>query len=266
MKLPLFLVDAFAERPFTGNPAAVCLLDRPRSEGWMQTVAAEMNRPETAFLLPEGEGFSLRWFTPVQEVDLCGHATLASAHVLWEIECLQPDEPAVFFTKSGRLTAWRSENGTIWMDFPAEPSVPCEPPTELLRVLGSAPIRYVGRNRMDYLVLLDREATVRTFRPDLARLQELDIRGLIVTAPAEDVPADFVSRFFAPRVGVPEDPVTGSAHCCLGPFWAERLGRTRLSGYQVSARGGRVEVEVHGERVHLGGRAVTVLQGKLLSE
>ncbi len=201
-----------------------------------------MNRPETAFLLPEGEGFSLRWFTPVQEVDLCGHATLASAHVLWEIECLQPDEPAVFFTKSGRLTAWRSENGTIWMDFPAEPPVPCEPPTELLRVLGSAPIRYVGRNRMDYLVLLDREATVRTLRPDLARLQELDIRGLIVTAPAEDVPADFVSRFFAPRLGVPEDPVTGSAIVAwdllgraAGPHAAERLsgvgtGRPRRGG------------------------------------
>lgn len=266
MKLPLFLVDAFAEQSFTGNPAAVCLLDRPRSESWMQTVAAEMNCSETAFVLPEGEGFTLRWFTPRQEVELCGHATLASAHVLWEIECLQPDEPAVFFTKSGRLMAWRAENGTIWMDFPAEPPVPCEPPAALLRVLGSSPVRFVGRNRMDYLVLLDREATVRTFKPNLAPLQELDIRGLIVTAPAEEVSADFVSRFFAPRVGIPEDPVTGSAHCCLGPFWAERLGRTRLSGFQVSARGGRLEVEVHSERVHLGGRAITVLQGKLLSE
>lgn len=266
MKLPLFLVDAFAEQPFTGNPAAVCLLDRPRSEGWMQAVAAEMRQSETAFLLPEGEGFSLRWFTPVQEVDLCGHATLASAHVLWEIGCLQPDEPAIFFTKSGRLEARREANGTIWMDFPAEPPVPCEPPTELLQVLGSVPIRYVGRNRRDYLVLLDREASVRTLRPDLERLRLLEIRGLIVTAPAEEVPADFVSRFFAPRVGVPEDPVTGSAHCCLGPFWAERLGRTRLSGFQVSARGGRVEVTVRDERVDLGGRAITILQGKLRSE
>ncbi|MDQ7041632.1 MAG: PhzF family phenazine biosynthesis protein [Rhodothermus sp.] len=263
MKLPLFLVDAFAERPFTGNPAAVCLLDRPRSESWMQAVAAEMNWSETAFLLPKGEGFALRWFTPVQEVELCGHATLASAHVLWEIECLEPDEPAVFFTKSGRLKAWKTKDGTIWMDFPAEPPVACEPPLALLQGLQSVPIRYVGRNRMDYLVLLDREATVRRLKPDLERLQQLDMRGLIVTAPAEEVSADFVSRFFAPRVGVPEDPVTGSAHCCLGPFWAERLGRTRLCGFQVSPRGGRIEVEARGSRVHLGGRAVTVLQGKL---
>lgn len=266
MKLPLFLVDAFAERPFTGNPAAVCLLDRAHSEDWMQRVAAELNHSETAFLLPEGEGFRLRWFTPVHEVDLCGHATLASAHVLWETGCLEPEEPAVFFTRSGRLTAWRAEDGMIWMDFPAEAPVPCEPPPELLLALGPVEVRYVGHNRMDFLVLLDAEATVRLLKPDLERLQQVDMRGLIVTALAEEEGVDFVSRFFAPRLGIPEDPVTGSAHCCLGPFWAKRLGKTHLCGVQVSPRSGRVAVVVHDDRVHLGGWAITVLSGKLLGD
>jgi predicted PhzF superfamily epimerase YddE/YHI9 len=266
MKLPLFLVDAFADRPFTGNPAAVCLLDRPRTEEWMQAVAAELNHSETAFLLPEGEGFGLRWFTPIQEVDLCGHATLASAHVLWETACLKPEEPAIFFTRSGQLTAWRAEDGVIWMNFPAEPPVPCEPPAELLLALGPVGVHYVGHNRMDFLVLLDAEATVRALKPDLERLRHIGMRGLIVTALAEESGIDFVSRFFAPRVGISEDPVTGSAHCCLGPFWAERLGKAHLCGLQASPRSGRVEVMVHGNRVHLGGRAITVLSGKLLGD
>ncbi len=262
MSLPLYQVDAFTHRPFAGNPAAVCLLPEPRDDAWQQAVAREMNLSETAFLIPAADGFTLRWFTPTAEVDLCGHATLAAAHVLWTTRRLDPAATARFHTRSGLLTARRAPGGWITMDFPAEPATPAEPPPGLAEALGARPA-FVGRNRMDLLVELADAATVRRLTPRLDRLEAIDARGVIVTAPGDDDHADFVSRFFAPRVGVPEDPVTGSAHCCLGPFWQQRLGRPVLTGYQASARGGLVRVEPRGERVLLSGQAVTVLRGEL---
>jgi PhzF family phenazine biosynthesis protein len=263
MGLPLFQVDAFADGLFSGNPAAVCLLERPADEGWMQRVAGEMNLSETAFLHPEEGGYRLRWFTPAAEVKLCGHATLASAHVLWEAGRLRPDEPARFHTRSGLLTAVRGAGG-IDMDFPATPASPAAPPPDLARALGAEP-EEVRANGMDYLVRLGSEAAVRGLRPDLGLLARLPVRGLIVTARADTPGFDFVSRFFAPAVGVPEDPVTGSAHCTLAPFWRERLGKDEMRAYQASPRGGVVGVRVRGDRVGLSGRAVTVLRGELLA-
>jgi PhzF family phenazine biosynthesis protein len=265
MSTPLFQVDAFTDRPFAGNPAAVCLLPGPRDAAWLQSVAAEMNLSETAFLHLGGEGFRLRWFTPTVEVDLCGHATLASAHVLWETGLLAPDEGARFFTRSGLLTAERREEW-IELDFPAEPAAAAEAPPGLVEALGVTP-RCVGRNRMDYLVEAESEAVVRSLEPDLALLRTVSARGVIVTSrAAKRTVYDFVSRFFAPQSGIDEDPVTGSAHCCLGPYWSERLGKNDLVGYQASARGGVVRVRVGGERVILGGQAVTVLRGELVGD
>ena len=262
MGTPIFTVDAFSQQPFAGNPAAVCLLGEARETAWMQAVAGEMNLAETAFLSRRAEGFDLRWFTPTVEVDLCGHATLASAHVLWEVGHLPPTGVARFHTRSGLLTATR--RGTrIEMDFPAEPDEPASPPPDLAKALGVTPI-YVGKNRFDYLVEVVSEVAVRTLKPDLAFLGRLPVRGVIVTSQASAPGFDFVSRFFAPGSGIPEDPVTGSAHCCLGPFWRARLGKDELVGYQASARGGVVQVRVHGERVILGGHAVTVLRGELV--
>jgi predicted PhzF superfamily epimerase YddE/YHI9 len=263
MSIPLLQIDAFADRPFAGNPAAVCLLPGPRDADWMQQVAAEMNLSETAFLVPGADGHGLRWFTPAVEVDLCGHATLASAHALWETGRLRPDEPARFHTRSGLLTA-RRLGDEIELDFPATPAEASTVPEGLLRALG-ATARYVGRNRFDYLVEVESEAAVRGLRPDFAALGRLPVRGVIVTARAATAGFDFVSRFFAPASGVLEDPVTGSAHCCLGPFWRDRLGKDELRGYQASRRGGVVGVRVAGERVYLRGRAVTVLRGELLA-
>ncbi len=263
MAVPVYVVDAFADRPFAGNPAAVCPLDRPADDGWMRAVAAEMNLSETAFLVPEADGFRLRWFTPAVEVDLCGHATLASAHVLWETGRLPAGDPARFHTRSGLLTATRA-GGDIVLDFPAVPVEGCPPPDGLVDALGAVP-RTVGRNRMDVLVELEYESAVRSLRPDFGRLAAVPVRGVIATAPSAEPAFDFVSRFFAPASGVPEDPVTGSAHCALGPFWAARLGKTDLVGRQVSRRGGVVRVGVRGDRVRLGGRAVTVLRGELVS-
>ncbi len=265
MSLPLFQVDAFADRPFSGNPAAVCLLDAPREEAWMQRVAAEMNLSETAFLVRRSEApvYDLRWFTPRAEVDLCGHATLASAHALWEQGELPPDAPAAFETRSGRLTARRGADGWITMDFPADPEAQTTAPESLAEALGVAPV-YVGKSREDYLVLLDDADAVRALRPDMTRLETIEARGILVTAPG-DGPYDFVSRFFAPRLGIPEDPVTGSAHCCLGPFWRARLGKAEMTGFQASERGGVVRVRVGAERVDLAGRAVTVMAARLLA-
>ena len=255
-------VDAFTDRPFAGNPAAVCLLAGPRDEAWMQQVAQEMNLAETAFVVPRAGGWDLRWFTPCLEVDLCGHATLASAHVLWEEERLASGETARFHTRSGLLTAARRD-GLIWLDFPATPARPADPPAQLGEALGASPI-WVGRSPFDWLVELESESAVRELDPDLFRLGRIDARGVIVTARCEDGRHDFVSRFFAPAAGVPEDPVTGSAHCALAPFWAERTGRTELAGYQASARGGTVRTRVTGDRVLLGGTAVTVMRGEVL--
>ena len=261
MGVRAFKVDSFTAEPFAGNPAGVCLLSEAREERWMQAVAREMNLSETAFLLRDGAAFNLRWFTPAVEVALCGHATLAAAHVLWQEGLLAPGETARFATASGELRASR-RGDLIELDFPAKPEMQAEPPHTLLEALGVAP-SYSGRNVFDYLLLLDSEAAVRAVKPDFARLCGVTVRGVIVTAPASTPGYDFVSRFFAPAVGVDEDPVTGSAHCCLGPFWAGRLGKTELSAYQASARGGELRVRVARDRVFLGGRAVTVLRGEL---
>jgi PhzF family phenazine biosynthesis protein len=255
-------IDAFTDRPFSGNPAAVCLLPAPRDAGWMQQVASEMNLAETAFLVRRAEGYDLRWFTPAAEVDLCGHATLASAHLLWEEGHLEPEAVASFHTRSGILRA-QHQGDMIWLDFPATPVRPATMLPDLERAVG-APIKYLGRTAFDYLIEIESEATLRSLAPDLTLLANLPVRGVVITARSSDGKHDFVSRFFAPRLGIPEDPVTGSAHCGLGPFWATRLGTNELTGYQASSRGGTVLVRVDGERVHLGGQAVTVLRGELL--
>ena len=260
-------VDAFTDRRFSGNPAAVCVLPEPRDARWMQDVAAEMNLSETAFAtrLDGPTRFNLRWFTPNTEVDLCGHATLATAHVLWEEGHVPLDQPPHFETRSGPLSARRGPHG-IELDFPRE-AVSSEVRAEELAILRSAipaPIRFAGRNRFDILVELDDEATVVTLQPDIRRLDTLECRGVIATSRSSDPAFDFVSRFFAPRVGIDEDPVCGSAHCCLGPYWGEELGRTELVGHQRSRRGGVVRVRMDGSRVALIGRAVTVLRGELV--
>jgi PhzF family phenazine biosynthesis protein len=263
MGLNITQVDAFTNRPFAGNPAAVCILPQPRSDEWMQHVACEMNLAETAFLLRRDDGYQLRWFTPAIEVDLCGHATLASAHVLWEEGHVPAVEMARFRTRSGLLTAVR-QGAWIAMDFPAEPAVGIAAPDELVTALGVTPI-FVGRNRMDLLVVLATATEVRAVEPNLSLLKQVSARGVIVTARGEGE-YDFISRFFAPAAGVNEDPVTGSAHCCLGPYWAGQLGKSELTGYQASARGGVVRVNVRGERVELCGQAVTVLRGELIAD
>ena len=264
MTLTITQVDAFTSAPFGGNPAAVCVLPAPADAAWMQRVAREMNLSETAFLVRREAGeFDLRWFTPAVEVDLCGHATLASAHVLWEEKHLPPDATAVFHTRSGRLSA-KLCDGWIEMDFPAEPDEPALAPGGLTAALGTE-LAYVGRNRFDYLVEVDTQATVEQITPDFTRLAEIDTRGIIVTARADTEGIDFVSRFFAPRTGIDEDPVTGSAHCCLGPYWQSRIGCDTFTARQVSERGGLVKVAVHGQRVILSGQAVTVLRGTLLA-
>jgi PhzF family phenazine biosynthesis protein len=260
-------VDAFTDRPFAGNPAAVCLLDGDRPDDWLAAVAQEMNLSETAFLRPDGDAWSLRWFTPAVEVDLCGHATLAAAHVLWEDGVLAPDRGARFRTRSGELGAERRDDGAIALDFPARPPQEQQAPEGLAEALGTE-VRWSGRNREDWLIELADEATVRGLVPDIAALRNVNARGIIVTARAADpeAPYHFVSRFFAPRVGVPEDPVTGSAHCALGPYWAAKFGRGDVVGYQASARGGQVQVEMRGDRVTLIGRAVTTLRGELVTD
>jgi PhzF family phenazine biosynthesis protein len=262
VSLHITQVDAFTNRPFAGNPAAVCILPKPAEPSWMLDVAREMNLAETAFLVRQKDGYDLRWFTPAVEIDLCGHATLASAHVLWEDGHLGGDAQARFHTKSGLLTAER-RGDWIELDFPATAASPASPPTGLIEALGAKP-RFVGRSRFDYLVELDNEATVRGLVPNLDALARVDARGVIVTSATDaKSPYDFVSRFFAPQSGVPEDPVTGSAHCALAPYWAAKLGMTDLVAYQASARGGELMLRVMGDRVRLGGQAVTVLRGEL---
>lgn len=261
MPVRIVQVDSFTAKPWAGNPAAVCVLAESREDAWMRNVAAEMNLSETAFLHPHEGGYRLRWFTPAVEVDLCGHATLASAHVLWEDEHLSADQPAVFHTRSGKLTCVRAGDW-IEMDFPAKLEQRADPPPQLAEALG-AEVKYVGRNQFDYLVELQDEKTLRAIQPNHHLLRQLPVRGVIVTARGSGE-YDFISRFFAPGSGIDEDPVTGSAHCALAPYWTARLGKTEMTGYQASPRGGVVRVRVEGDRVQLGGQAVTVLRGDLL--
>lgn len=262
-RLPVVQVDAFADRPFTGNPAAVCLPETPLDDALMQSIAAEMNLSETAFLTRRAADneWDLRWFTPTIEVDLCGHATLAGAHALWEGRHAAGSDPIRFNTRSGPLSAVQREDW-IELDFPALPGTP-EPGLDWLgTALGAAPVQ-VERSRFDYLVELESEAAVRGLRPDFARLGREDIRGFIVTARGGGE-FDFVSRYFCPAAGIAEDPVTGSAHSALAPFWAPRLGKNAMTAYQASRRGGVVRVTLAGDRVQLGGQAVTTLRGELI--
>jgi PhzF family phenazine biosynthesis protein len=272
MAIEITQVDAFTATPFQGNPAAVCILNSPREEKWMANVAMEMNLSETAFLTPDATdhgAFQLRWFTPTVEVALCGHATLASAHVLWESGRLAPHAEARFHTRSGVLTC-NKIGSWIEMDFPATFAEPCrspgnDAPANLAEALGCE-IRSIGHSKFDYLVELAGEATVRGLKPNHHLLRQLPVRGIIVTALADSANThsyDFVSRFFAPGSGIDEDPVTGSAHCALAPYWAERTGKTEMTGYQASPRGGIVKVRPVGDRVFLSGQAVTVLRGEL---
>lgn len=257
----IFQVDAFAERPFTGNPAAVCPLGQAAEEAWMQAVASEMNLSETAFLWPEGDALRLRWFTPGGEVELCGHATLATAHVLWESGRLAPTEDAQFETLSGRLSA-RRDGELIVLDFPALVGESVVAPGGLAAALGVVPVA-VSRARFDLLAELEHADQVKGLAPDFRAVGQLDCRGLIVTAAGDREPYDFVSRFFAPKFGIDEDPVTGSAHCQLAPYWGAKSGKQTMLAYQASARGGEVRVTLAGDRVELAGRAVTVLHGEL---
>ena len=264
MTLRITQVDSFTNRPFAGNPAGVCILPKAADEKWMLKVAGEMNLAETAFLVPQGDGYDLRWFTPTVEVDLCGHATLASAHVLWEDGHLKPNAQARFHTRSGLLTADRRD-AWIELDFPATPPAPADAPPGLIEALGAS-ARFVGRSKFDYLVELQDEATVRRLDPDLGAISRVNARGVIVTSRADKGQYDFVSRFFAPQSGVPEDPVTGSAHCALAPYWTAKLGKNELMAFQASARGGELRLRLEGDRVRLGGQAVTVLRGELTTD
>ncbi len=261
MRPPLFHVDAFTDRPFAGNPAAVCLLPTWKEDRWLQAVAREMNLSETAFLVKQPDHFDLRWFTPTVEVDLCGHATLASGHILWQQGLVAGDE-IHFSTKSGILKAIR-HGEDIELDFPLKPEEAVQAPPGLLEALDTS-ARYVGKNQFDYLVEVESEAALRRIAPDFKRLAAVPVRGIIVTSTSADPRFDFVSRFFAPASGVDEDPVTGSAHCCLADFWRKRLGKTEFVAFQASARGGVVKVRVVRDRALLGGRAVTVARGELL--
>jgi PhzF family phenazine biosynthesis protein len=262
MGMTIYQVDSFTDKPFSGNPAGVCIMDELQDESWMQNVAREINLSETAFLHKQAEGYNLRWFTPAVEVELCGHATLASAHVLWEIGLLEQGDQAIFHTLSGLLAA-NQKGKWIEMNFPAKIEEPTIAPAGLIEALG-VPVKYVGKNQFDYLVEVESEDIVRNIKPDFGLLLSVAARGIIVTSLADSDEYNFVSRFFAPNVGVYEDPVTGSAHCCLSPFWSERLGKDELVGYQASARGGVVKVRYAGDRVYLGGQAVTVLRGELV--
>jgi PhzF family phenazine biosynthesis protein len=260
MAVLIYQVDAFTEKPFSGNPAAVCLLPQAKDAAWMQDVAKEMNLSETAFLLKQEDGYNLRWFTPAVEVDLCGHATLASAHILWETGILRREEEARFHTRSGLLTAV-SRGGEIELNFPAKTEKAADAPAGLLEAL-KVKADYIGKSKFDYLVRVDSEETVRGLKPDFTVLKNIPVRGVIVTSRAVSPGYDFISRFFAPAAGVNEDPVTGSAHCTLGPFWSRLLGKSDFLAYQASERGGVLRVRVAGDRVFLGGKAVTVLRGE----
>ncbi len=263
MTIPIYQVDSFSAAPFKGNPAGVCLIEAQKPDAWMANVAKEMNLSETAFPLPEGDGYRLRWFTPAVEVDLCGHATLATAHILWETGRLKPGEQACFQSRSGLLSATRSADGWIEMNFPVKLVEPVDAPEGLIEALGVEPV-FVGKNVFDYLIEVETEDEVRAAQPDMALLNSVQARGAILTSRgASGGQYDFISRFFAPQVGVPEDPVTGSAHSALTPYWANKLGKQELFAYQASARGGQLRLRLEGDRAMIAGQAVTVIRGEL---
>jgi PhzF family phenazine biosynthesis protein len=264
MTLSLHLIDAFASKPFTGNPAAVVLLDHLRPDEWLQSVAMEMHQSETAFLLPQEDGYSLRWFTPMDEMDLCGHATLASAHYLYQEDLLNSHDTARFHTRSGLLTARRTADGAITLDFPALDFDTMSTPTGLAEALGVRP-RECLRSTYDIICVLNNEQEVLALTPDFGALAKIKARGVIVTAQSNAADHDFVSRCFYPGTGVPEDPVTGSAHCALAPYWRDALGEDEFNAYQASPRGGMVRCEIDGDRVRLIGRAITTVRGTLLA-
>lgn len=263
MSQKIFQVDSFTDRPFSGNPAAVCILDAPADVRWMQNVAMEMNLAETAFLYLDGSDYNLRWFTPEVEVDLCGHATLASAHILWETGILSPESQARFRTRSGLLTAVK-KGEMIVLNFPAIETIESAPSENLVAALGIKP-KFSGSGESHWLMELSSEKEIYDVRPDFAAMVRADSKMVIVTSLASTSGLDIVSRFFAPGVGIDEDPVTGFAHCCLGPFWKDRTGRNEFTAWQASARGGKILVSVDGDRVRLGGSAVTVLECYLRS-
>lgn len=260
--IEIFQVDAFTKEAFRGNPAAVCVLKEKKEDQWMQKVAMEMNLSETAFLLQQEDGFSLRWFTPSMEIELCGHATLASAHTLWSAGYLKVNEEAKFFTKSGVLTAQYKE-GWIQLNFPALYESECQAPEALLKALDVKPV-YVGKCKNNYLIEVESEDIVRRLQPDFSAILKIDMHGVIVTSKSSTREYDFISRFFAPEIGIFEDPVTGSAHCTLATYWNKKLGKNTFNAYQASERGGELKVTLDGERVYLLGQAVTVLKGNLL--
>ncbi len=261
MPLPIYIVDAFTDRPFRGNPAGVCLLDEQISHELMQQIAAEMNQAETAFLLKIGDGnYNLRWFTPTNEVQMCGHATLASAHILWETR--KENGSIRFQTRSGEMLAER-ERDLIILNFPSEFTTPVSNVTQFEEALR-VKVSYVGDNRLYWLIELQSEQAIRDFSPDLAAISKLGRNGVVITAKSESEADDFASRFFGPNIGIPEDPVTGSAHCLLTPYWAKKLGKTEMLGYQASQRGGFIQVEFLGARVLLKGYAAIVLRGEIL--
>jgi PhzF family phenazine biosynthesis protein len=262
MGLKLIQIDAFTNQAFQGNPAAVCLLTEAKSDEWMQNVASEMNLSETAFLLREEEGFRLRWFAPANEVRLCGHATLASAHALWEEGILKRDQKAKFLTLSGALFA-EFKDGWIELDFPLLRTEPIPAPDVLIKALNDVPTRFTGRSSATWLLELESEDAVRNLKPDFRMLKSLE-RDLLVTAASKSNNFDFVSRYFAPLHGIDEDPVTGSAHCVLAPYWSKKLGKKEMNAYQASARGGSLRVRVNDDRVALIGQAITVLRGELV--
>lgn len=262
MGVKIIQVDAFTSRPFSGNPAAVCVMEKPAEESWMQSVANEMNLSETAFLHPEKDGYRLRWFTPTTEVDLCGHATLASAHVLFEDGHVAKGSDITFHTRSGALGARQSE-GKIELKFPTTPAKEVNAPEKLLKALGIQAL-WTGQTTHDFLIEVDSEETLRGVAPNFAELVKFDTRGVIVTSASQTDKYDFLSRYFAPAFGINEDPVTGSIHCALGKYWSQKLGKTSLNAYQASSRGGEISVTVAGEQTILVGAAVTVMRGELV--
>jgi PhzF family phenazine biosynthesis protein len=260
MELKLFTVDAFTDKPFAGNPAAVCIVENELTETQMKNIAFEMNLAETAFVRKKGDIYGLRWFTPESEVDLCGHATLATSHILWQTGLHDKSETISYDTRSGILKANRV-NDKIVLDFPADPEHAVDIPDALVKTLGARPV-YLGMAKWSYVAEMDSEDTVRKVVPDFILMKTLEAWGVIITARSKSPEFDFISRFFAPGKGVQEDPVTGSAHCALGPYWMKKLGKNEMRAFQASERGGVLDVKVDGDRIKLSGNAVTVIEGK----